>query len=96
MTRLELLRSKRDEILSLASRHGVRNVRVFGSVARGEERPDSDVDLLVDIEPERSLFDLVGAYQDLEKRLHFHVDMVTERGLKDRVRERVLREAVAL
>jgi predicted nucleotidyltransferase len=54
------------------------------------------VDLLVDIEPERSLFDLVGAYQDLEKRLHFHVDMVTERGLKDLVRERVLREAVAL
>jgi uncharacterized protein len=96
MTRLELLRSKREEILSLVSRHGVGNVRVFGSVARGEERPDSDVDLLVDIEPERSLFDLVGAYQDLEDRLHFHVDMVTERGLKERVRERVLREAVAL
>ena len=96
MTRLDLLRSKREEILTLVAKHGVMNVRVFGSVARGEERPDSDVDLLVDIEPDRSLLDLVGAYQDLAERLHYHVDMVTERGLKARIRERVLREAVAL
>ena len=96
MKRLDGLRSRRDEILGVVAQHGIKNVRIFGSVARGEERPDSDIDLLVDIEPDRSLLDLVGAYQELEQRLHYRVDMVTERGLKERVRRKILGEAIVL
>ncbi len=96
MNRFSALRSRRDEILGLAAKFGVRNVRVFGSVARGEERPDSDIDLLVDMEPGRSLFDLVGCWQGMEDLMHCRVDMVTEKGLKQRVRGSVLQDAVAL
>ena len=92
----ELLRSKREEILRLASRHGARNVRVFGSVARGEADERSDVDLLVDLEPGRSLLDLGGLLMDLRDLLRRNVDVVTERGLKSRIRSRVLQEAVPL
>lgn len=92
----ELLRSKREEILRLASRHGARNVRVFGSVARGEADERSDVDLLVDLEPGRSLLDLGGLLMDLRDLLRRNVDVVTERGLKARIRSRVLQEAVPL
>ena len=92
----ELLRSKREEILRLASRHGARNVRVFGSVARGEADELSDVDLLVDLEPGRSLLDLGGLLMDLRELLRRNVDVVTERGLKARIRSRVLQEAVPL
>lgn len=69
---------------------------MFGSVARGEARADSDVDFLVDLEPGRSLLDRVALIQDLEDLLGCRVDVATEKGLKDRVRERVLREAVPL
>lgn len=92
----ELLRSKREEILNLAERHGARNVRVFGSVARGEADPDSDVDFLVEMEPGRSLFDMGGLLMDLQEALGRKVDVVTERGLKPRIRARVLKEAVPL
>ncbi len=92
----ELLRSNREEILRLASRHGARNVRVFGSVARGEADERSDVDLLVDLEPGRSLLDLGGLLMDLRDLLRRNVDVVTERGLKARIRSRVLQEAVPL
>ena len=57
--------SRRREILELAARHGARNVRVFGSVARGDDRPDSDIDLLVDVEAGRTLLDVIGLEQDL-------------------------------
>ena len=92
----ELLRSKRGEILRLASRHGARNVRVFGSIARGEADERSDVDLLVDLEPGRSLLDLGGLLMDLRDLLRRNVDVVTERGLKARIRSLVLHEAVPL
>ncbi len=92
----ELLRSKREEILRLASQHGARNVRIFGSVARGEADERSDVDLLVDLEPGRSLLDLGGLLMDLRDLLRRNVDVVTERGLKARIRSRVLHEAVPL
>ncbi len=92
----ELLRSKREEILRLVSRHGARNVRVFGSIARGEADELSDVDLLVDLEPGRSLLDLGGLLMDLRELLRRNVDVVTERGLKARIRSRVLQEAVPL
>ncbi len=92
----ELLQTKREDILRTANRHGAFNVRIFGSVARGEADSESDIDLLVDMEPGRSLFDLSGLLRDLEDMLGCHVDVVTERGLRDRIRERVLKEAVAL
>ncbi|MGH8067341.1 MAG: nucleotidyltransferase family protein [Candidatus Entotheonellia bacterium] len=92
----ELLQDKREAILQIAARHGARNVRVFGSVARGEADEQSDIDFLVDMEPGRSLLDLGGLLVDLQDLLGQNVDVVTERGLKPRIRERVLHEAVAL
>ena len=92
----ELLQEKRDDILRIASRRGASNVRVFGSVARGEADSKSDIDLLVDMEPGRSLFDLGGLLMDLQELLGRDVDVVTERGLRERIRERVLREAIPL
>jgi predicted nucleotidyltransferase len=82
--------------LALAARYGASNVRIFGSVAHGEARPESDIDFLVRLEDQRSLLDLIGLWQDLEDLLVCEVDVVTERGLKERMRERVLREAVSL
>ena len=91
-----LLNDKREEILRLAALHGARNVRIFGSVARGEAGPDSDVDVLVEFEKGRSLFDHAGLLLDLEAILGCKVDVVSERGLRERIRDRVLREAVPL
>ncbi len=90
----ELLKEKREEILRIAARHGARNVRVFGSVARSEADERSDIDFLVEMEPGRSLLDLGGLQYELERLLGCDVDVVTERGLKRRIRGRVLREAV--
>ncbi len=88
-----LLRSKRQEILAIAARHGASNLRVFGSVARGEERQGSDVDFLAKLEPGRSLLDLGGLLMDLQDLLGCEVDVVTDEGLHWYVRDRVLREA---
>jgi uncharacterized protein len=92
----ELLKDKREAILRICAKHGARNVRVFGSVAQGEADEQSDIDLLVDMEPGRSLLDLGGLLMDLQALLGQNVDVVTERGLKPRIRERVLAEAVVL
>lgn len=89
----EIHHNQRDEILRIAARYGARNLRVFGSTARGEDDAQSDVDILVDLEPGRSLFDLGGLLMDLEELLGCRVDVVTESGLRPRIRERVLREA---
>jgi predicted nucleotidyltransferase len=91
-----LLKNKREDIFRIAAKHGARNVRVFGSVARGEADDRSDVDFVVDFEPGRSLFDHAGLLLDLQQLLERKVDIVTERGLRARIRERVLREAVPL
>jgi predicted nucleotidyltransferase len=91
-----LLQEKREAILQIAARHGARNIRVFGSVARGEADAQSDIDFLVDLEPGRSLLDLGGLLMDLQDLLGQNVDVVTERGLKPRIRERVLNEAIML
>ncbi|WP_299287574.1 nucleotidyltransferase family protein [Thermoflexus sp.] len=96
MTLEELLKAKREEILEVCARYGARQVRVFGSVARGEADEQSDIDFLVELEPGRTLLDLGGLQYDLEQLLGRRVDVVTERGLKPRIRERVLREAVPL
>ncbi|CAG0958004.1 hypothetical protein METP3_00650 [Methanosarcinales archaeon] len=92
----KLLKMKRNEILHIATKYGARNVRVFGSIARGEATQDSDVDFLVDLEPGRSLFDLGGLLMDLQDLLGCKVDVVTERGLRSRFRDRVLKEAKPL
>ena len=89
----KILQSRRQDILALAARRGARNVRVFGSVVRGEARPDSDVDFLVDLDPDRSLLDLGGLLVDLERLLDLEVDLVTEAGLRPRLRQQVLSEA---
>lgn len=90
------LQAKREEILRLARKYGAFNVRVFGSIARGHADAQSDIDLLVDMEPGRSLFDLGGLLTDLQTALGRSVDVVTEKGLRGRIRERVLQEAVML
>ena len=92
----ELVKAKREEILQIAARHGAKRVRIFGSVARNEAKPDSDVDFLVDMETGRSLFDLGGMLMDLQDLLGRKVDVVTEKGLHWYVRDRVLKEAVPL
>jgi predicted nucleotidyltransferase len=89
-----LLEEKRGEIMRIAAEHGARDVRVFGSVARGEGDGESDIDFLVELETGRSLMDLGGMQMELESLLGRRVDVVTARGLKARIRERVLREAV--
>lgn len=96
MTLKELRTIRREEILRLAATRGAHNIRVFGSVARGQSDPRSDIDFLVDLDPGRSLLDLGGLQRDLEKLLAAPVDVVSARGLRERVRERVLRDAVPL
>ena len=96
MTLEELRTNRRNEILELAARRGARRVRVFGSIVQGDNRPESDVDFLVDMEPGRTLFDLSGLVLDLERLLGASVDVVTEAGLRSRIRDRVLSEAVPL
>jgi hypothetical protein len=94
MTHLELLKQKHAEILRIAERYGAHNVRIFGSVARAEADEQSDIDFLVEMEPGRSLLDLGGMQSELEAALGRAVDVVTEKGLKARIRARVLREAI--
>ena len=89
----ELLQVQRDEILRLAARHGARNVRVFGSAARGEATETSDLDFLVEMEPERSLLDLAALRNDLMDLLGREVDVVTEDSLYWLLRRKILREA---
>ncbi len=96
MNAAKSLKAKREEILRIAAQHGARNLRVFGSVARGDAGADSDLDLLVDMDPGRSLFDMGGLLMDLQDLLGCTVDIVSERGLRPRIRERVLSEAVPL
>lgn len=91
-----LLKNKRNEILRLAIVHGAKNVRIFGSVARGDARPDSDIDILIDLEPDRSLLDRIGLKYDLEDLLGCKVDVVTEKALHTYIREKVLKQAVTL
>jgi predicted nucleotidyltransferase len=89
----QVIRDKRAEILHLAKQHGARKVRIFGSVARGESGPESDVDFLVQMEPERSLFDHVALLDGLEELLGRKVDVVTENSIYWLLRRRILKEA---
>ena len=91
-----LVQGKRQDILDIVAHYGGRNVRVFGSVARGEPRPGSDLDLLIQLEPNRSLLDLGGMQQDLEDLLGCRVDVVTEAALSPYMRDGILQEATPL
>lgn len=93
---LDDLRTRREEILGLAKRRGATRVRVFGSVARGDQGSTSDVDLLVDLEDGRGLFDLGGLLMDLRDALGVEVDVVTPASLRARVASRVFADAVDL
>lgn len=92
----ERLVHQRDAILQAAARHGASNVRVFGSVARGDAAPDSDVDFLVDLAPDRTLLDLGALLMDLQDLLEAPVDVATEQSLRPRIRAEALRDAVSL
>ena len=90
------LQQKRDDILRIAAQYGARNLRVFGSVARGDDHTHSDIDLLVDMDPDRSLLDVVGLGQDLEELLDRRVDVLTGASLHPALRDRILAESRAL
>jgi predicted nucleotidyltransferase len=92
----EVLKEKREDILRIAAKHGATNVRVFGSVARGEADDKSDIDFLVRIEKGRSLLDHAALWIELEEFLGRKMDIISDKGLKPRIRERVLSEAVPL
>jgi predicted nucleotidyltransferase len=96
MTVEELLESKRGEILKVAARYGAHNVRVFGSAARGEADPESDIDILVDLENPWTLLDHIGMKQELEDLLGRKVDVIVADALREIVRDHALREAVPL
>jgi predicted nucleotidyltransferase len=92
----ENLKLKRDEIYSIASRHGARNIRIFGSSVHGEFRADSDIDFLVDLDSDRSLFDLGELLLELQELLGRKVDVVTEDSIYWLLKRRILKEAVPL
>ena len=92
----EAVKTKREEIRRIAAQHDATNVRLFGSVARGEAKDESDIDLLVDVTAQTSSWFPIGLILDLEKLLGRRVEIVTERALNKDLRERVLREAVPL
>lgn len=95
---LDDLRARRDEILALVERHNAYNVRVFGSVARGEETPSSDIDMLVSFQEGASIYDISGLWQDLQELLGCDVDLVTddEHPRRARFLRRAMKDAVAL
>jgi predicted nucleotidyltransferase len=90
------LQTRRDEIMRLAAIHGVKNVRVFGSFARGEAGPKSDLDLLVDMERGKTFLDLVGFWQDMEDSFGGKVDVVTDGDISPYLKEKIFREAKPL
>ena len=92
----DLLGARREEVLRLAAKHGARNVRIFGSAARGEADATSDLDFLIELEPGHNLLDMGGLLMDLQSLLGRPVDVISEKGLRPSIRARVLREAVRL
>ena len=92
----EIIADKKEQILALAAEHGASNVRIFGSVANGTADQNSDIDFLVDMEKGRSLLDMGGLLMDLQQLFGRKVDVVTESGLRKRIRETVLKQAVEL
>ena len=93
---LERVKAERDRISEIAARHGAYNIRIFGSAMRGEERAESDLDLLIDLEPDRSLLDLATLKSELEALLGIPVDVAKPVSLHRFIRDQVMAEAVQL
>lgn len=96
MTVSNTIKGRREEILDLARKYGAKNIRVFGSMARGEQGPESDLDIIVEMEKGRSLLDIIAIKQDIEEILGRKVDVVTEASISPYIRDAVLKEAVNL
>lgn len=96
MSTLEMLKKNKAEILAIAAKHGASNVRIFGSVIRGEDTEESDVDFLVDMASDRSLFDLVGFQLEIEALVDRKADVLTENGLSRYLKDLILAEATPL
>lgn len=97
MTSKDLLLEKREEILQIAAKHGAYNIRVFGSVARGEETEESDIDLLIDYDLDKiTPWFPVGLIEDLENLLNKKVDVVTAKSLHYFIRDKIFKEAISL
>jgi predicted nucleotidyltransferase len=97
VTKRELISKHRDAIFALAAKHGMTDLRLFGSVARGDERPDSDIDFLVKRQPGSDPFEILGLKEDLEALLNCRVDILTEHPwMRPRLRDRILRDALAV
>ncbi len=96
MTPLEKIKAHRQAILDIAKKYGASNIRIFGSVARGEAGPHSDFDFLIELEPGRSAFEIGGLLMDLQDLLGAKVDIVTDKGLNKHIKERVLKEAIGI
>ena len=96
MSTLEQLRNKKTDILAIAARYGANNVRVFGSVARGDDSETSDIDLLVSMEKNRSLYDLIGLQQEVEQLFKRKIDVLTDKSINRHLQARILQEAMAL
>ena len=94
--KIEELKEKREQIYGIAERHGARTVQVFGSLARGESGGGSDVDFLIELEPGRTLLDIIAMKQDLEDLLQRKVDVVTERAVSPYIRNEILAQAISL
>jgi predicted nucleotidyltransferase len=92
----EIIKRKRSEILKISTRYGAKEIKIFGSALRGEAKKNSDIDLLVQLEPGRSLLDIIAIKQDLEDLLGCKVDIVTEAALSPYIRDEVLNQAVRL
>ncbi|HOC70682.1 MAG TPA: nucleotidyltransferase family protein [Candidatus Hydrogenedentes bacterium] len=92
----ETIQAKRREILEIARRYGAHDMRIFGSVARGDQTENSDLDLVVRFDPGRTLFDQGGFLMELQDLLGIKVDVISERGMRARFREHVMKEAIPL
>ncbi|MBU0729146.1 MAG: nucleotidyltransferase family protein [Proteobacteria bacterium] len=96
MNLMKILQNKKEEILSIAQSHGAISLRLFGSLARGDDHPESDIDFLVEMEPGRSLLDLIAMKHEIEDLIHKKVDVLTEQALSPYIRKDVLRDSIAL
>ena len=96
MSLSKTLKNSREEILNIAGKYGAKNIRVFGSVARGEEKQGSDIDIIVEMKQGSSLLDIIAIKQDIEDLLGRKVDVITEASISPYIRTEILREAVNL
>lgn len=96
MNYMDYIKSNKQQILNLASKYGAKNLRVFGSVSRREETPESDLDLLIELDPDRSLLDRIALMQDLEELLGRKVDVVNEKALHPQLKQLILKQAIPL